>query len=317
MEDGPIQAVLLAAGRGKRLRPLSDLLPKPAMPVLDVPVATFALRGLADVFEHVVVNTNHLPDAVVARLAPVAGPVRLEEFREAPEAYGTAGTLRALLPRLRPPVVVSNSDRVLHFSARALLRHHQEAGAAVTVLVEQVEGGPDFLLRDGRVTAFVDRRAGIATPGGRYLGVAVLGEEALGLLPDRRPAGLGESVLAATARSCRMAAVVHNGYTLDVGTPRDYLSANLDLLNGRTGPPPGASEPGRVVPVEGGLAYLGPRAEAGEDALGPGTILLRGARVEPGCRLERVVVWPGERMPKGTRVQDGIWALGRFVPAPL
>ncbi|HYY45090.1 MAG TPA: sugar phosphate nucleotidyltransferase, partial [Actinomycetota bacterium] len=69
MEDGPIQAVLLAAGRGKRLRPLSDLLPKPAMPVLDVPVATFALRGLADVFEHVVVNTNHLPDAVVARLA--------------------------------------------------------------------------------------------------------------------------------------------------------------------------------------------------------------------------------------------------------
>jgi NDP-sugar pyrophosphorylase family protein len=64
------------------------------------------------------------------------------------------------------------------------------------------------------------------------------------------------------------------------------------------------------VEVEGGRAYVGPGASVLPDALGPEAIVLSGASVAEGARVERALVWPRERVPGGERVVDAIWALG-------
>ncbi|HEX2196194.1 MAG TPA: NDP-sugar synthase, partial [Actinomycetota bacterium] len=194
--------VLFAAGRGHRLRPLTDELAKPALPLLDVPLAAFGLRRLYEAAPAVVLNVRHLPDSVTAAATPyVPAGRRLHTLFEAPEAYGTAGTLVALRDRLAPRVLTWNSDLLTDLSPRTLVEAHAASGAPATIGVAEVPSGADFSLEGGRAVGFVDRRELRDAPGGVFIGAAVFDRTALESLPDTRPLGLGETLLASLARS--------------------------------------------------------------------------------------------------------------------
>ncbi|HEX2058841.1 MAG TPA: NDP-sugar synthase [Actinomycetota bacterium] len=308
--SSPPAAVLFAAGRGHRLRPLTDEVAKPALPLLDVPLAAFGLRRLYEAAPAVLLNVRHLPDSVTAAVAPYVPPERrLNTLFEAPEAYGTAGTLVALRDRLGPRVLTWNSDLLTDLTAGSLLGSHAASGAPATVAVAEVAAGADFVLEGGRAVGFVDRRRRAAASGGVFIGAAVFERTALEALPGTRPLGLGETLLASLASSGELAVHRHGGYWRDVGTPGTYLEASLDLLEGRGPEPPDRRWPGEVV--DG--SYVGPGAIV-EGELGPGAVVLAGARVAAGARVERAIVWPGEVVPAGAVVHDGIRFRGRTLP---
>lgn len=317
----PVAAVLFAAGRGHRLRPLTDEVAKPAVPVLDVPLAAFGLQRLYEAAPTVVLNVRHLPPSVTAAVAAyIPADGRLQTLHEAPEAYGTAGTLVALRYRLGPRVITWNSDLLTDLSAVDLLRAHEASGAPATIAVAEVETGADFVLEGGRAVGFVDRRRSAEAAGGVFIGAAVLERTALDSLPETRPLGLGETLLASLARSGELAVHRHGGYWRDVGTPASYVGASCDLLGGRGPEPPSTGRLGETHEQDGGWpgeitggAYVGPGASAAEGTLGPGAVLLAGSRVEAGARVERAVVWRAETVPAGTVVEDGIWFGGRVV----
>jgi mannose-1-phosphate guanylyltransferase len=329
-----VAAVLFAAGRGQRLRPLTDRVAKPALPLLDVPLAAFGLQRLFEAAPAVVSNVRHLPRSVTTALAPyVPAGHALDTLYESPEAYGTAGTLVALKDRLGPRVLTWNSDLLTDLSAVDLLASHEASGAPATIAVSEVRSGADFVLEGGRAVGFVDRRRGPDVPGGVFIGAAVFERVALDALPLARPLGLGETLLASLARAGELAVHRHDGYWRDVGTPADYLGASLDVLCGR-GPeppggswpgrivavdggrapqPPGGSWPGRIVAVDGGRAYVGPGATVA-GVVGSGAVVLAGATLSAGARAERAIVWPGELVPEGAVVTDCVWFGGRAVP---
>jgi mannose-1-phosphate guanylyltransferase len=308
-----MDAVLLCAGRGTRLRPLTDVLPKPVLPVLDVPLGAWPLAGLLRADLGVLVNLSHLGSLVPPALRPF-GP--FETLVEEPQAYGSGGTIAAVRADARCPLVTSNGDVLSDLDPEELLQAHRRSGADATVAVIDVEAGGDFELSGGRATSFIDRRDRPQVPGGRFTGMAVFEQPALALLPDRRPLGLAEHLLKALADSGRLAAHRHGGYYLDVGTFDGYLQASADVLAGRAPAAP-RGLPGDLVGPDGGRAYLGPGARAAGESLGPGAVVLAGARLEPAARVERAVVWPHEVVPAGTELADCVWAFGECHPKTL
>jgi mannose-1-phosphate guanylyltransferase len=301
----PISSLLLAAGRGTRLRPLTDRVAKPALPLLDIPLGAFGLAALLRDSPPVAVNVSHLPNTVARALRELLGEGGFELLIE-PEALGSGGTVGDLGGRVDKRLVTYNSDLLADLSVAAMIDAHKGAGAPAVVAVELVEGGADLEVEGGRVASFIDRRDHPGRGGARFLGAAVIERAALDLIPDKRPVGLAEALLRPLAERGELAVFVHDSYALDVGTPRAYLRASLDLVAGE-GPRPPVPWPGEIVEVQGGRAYVGPGAKAGAESLGPGAILLRGASTADGARVERTVVWPHERVPAGVHLLDTVF----------
>ena len=302
--------LLLAAGRGTRLRPLTDEVAKPALPVLDVPLGAWGLAALASHAMPITVNVSHLPETVTDALG--GRGARFDVLNEEPDPLGTGGTLRALRERAGERLVVWNADAIADVDLDELLRSHAGNGQLATLAVKPVASRADFTLSEERIERLIDRRHEDA-PGARFIGVAVYERQALDLLDERVPLGATEGLLVPLLERGELAAFVHDGYARDVGTLDRYLRVSLDLLEGLAPAPP-RDPPGELVRVAGGRAYVGPRCDVDATSLGPGAIVLAGASLRRAAGVTRSIVWPGERVPPGAELRDCVWFGDRAWP---
>jgi mannose-1-phosphate guanylyltransferase len=304
-----IGSILFSAGEGKRLRPLTNSVAKPAVPLLDVPLGAFGLASLIATASPVVVNASHRADSLEASLRS-ACPAGWRLFDEGAEGYGTAGTIAALADEVEDPLVVYNGDLLTDLDPTDVMTAHESSDAGITIAVREVGRAADVILDGDRVTDFVDRRRDTSARGGQYIGVAVIDPSIARAIPTHRPLGLGESVFSQVARDERMRVYRHDGYVLDVGTVDRFLKATNDCLYG-IAPPPPVPFPGRTIEIDDGMAYLGPGVVASKRSLGAGAVILQDAYVDAGAHILRSVVWPGELVPEGEVVRDAVWIGGR------
>lgn len=335
--DGVV-GMVLAAGLGTRLRPLTDLLPKPAVPVAGLPLLRYAFARLrAAGARRVVVNAHHLAadmERVAAGSAEAAG-VALSVSRE-PVIAGTGGALREARPLLAGAgaIVLWNGDILFDVDLAAVVAAHRESGALATMVLAPMPEGARYATVEVDRGMAVRRIAGLG-PGGEALvplhftGVHVLSPALLDQVPDQPFAcDVNRSVYTPLLAAGRVRAVVAGGYWNDLGTPERYLEANLDLLSGEAtvalpgaDPFTGAEErAGRVFVAAGGAVdpsarLVGPvLVSAGAVVLagasvGPGAVLGEGSRVGQGASVERAVVWPGTAVAAGERL-SGVIAAG-------
>jgi mannose-1-phosphate guanylyltransferase len=147
------QAFVLGAGLGTRLRPLTDDLPKPLIPIFQKPLITFALDHLCDLgVESFLINTHHLA-AQFDRLFPdgnYAGrPLALVHE---PDLLGTGGGIKNVEARLRDePFIVYSGDLLTDFDLAPLIEEHFRAGNDVTLALRKTNLGASVALQDGRV----------------------------------------------------------------------------------------------------------------------------------------------------------------------
>ena len=239
-----VAGVVLAAGAGTRLRPLTELRPKALCPVGGRPLLDLALDRLAPLVgtgpDRLAVNAHHHAAQVVAH---VGG--RATTSVEHPEALGTAGALGLLRPSLDGrAVVVTNADAYLPGGLPGLLDGWD--GERCRLLCHRVEGRGDF----GDL---------------RYVGACVLPWAAVERLGPE-PSGLYEVLW----RDAELDLVVTADPAVDCGTAADYLRANLHAGGGRSVVGEGAVVEGRIercVVWDG--AYVGPD-EALADAVRAG-----------------------------------------------
>lgn len=211
-----LAAVVLAAGRGKRLRPLTDLRPKPLCPVDNVALLDRNLAVALAMTPDVAVNAHHLAEQVVAHVGDRA------HLSVEPEAYGTAGAIGYLRPWLDGrPVLVLNGDAYRPEGVGALLDGWD--GERVRLLVVRDPGNGDF-------------------GDWRFAGASVHPWSAVRDLPAE-PAGLYEAVW----RHLEPELVPYDGVFVDCGTPRDYLAANMHASSGRSVVGEGAVVAGELV----------------------------------------------------------------------
>ena len=231
-------ALILTAGLGTRLRPLTDLRAKAAVPVNGEPLACRAARWLARLgFTNQVFNLHHHPASVTAVLGDGASlGVRIRYSWENP-VLGSAGGPRHALPLLTDGGAMSflivNGDTLTDVDVDALLERHVRAGARVTMALipnpAPAKYGGVTVDTDGFVTGFT--RRGSASPSYHFIGVQVVEAAAFADLPDRVPyesvGALYPLLIEQDHRS--VAAFVSDAAFSDIGTPSDYLHTSLEL----------------------------------------------------------------------------------------
>lgn len=232
--------VVLAAGAGQRLWPLTRTCPKALCPVDNVPLVDRALDRVEPYVDAVAVNVHHGRDQLVEHLtARPAG--RVPHLAVEPVALGTAGALGALRDWIDcRSVLVHNADAYLTEPLDRLLDGW--GGARCRLLVVRAGRSADF----GTL---------------RYVGAALLPWTVVAGLPDR-PAGLYETAWRAAERAGDLEFVETSGTAIDCGTPADYLRANLHASGGRSVIGPGAVVAGelvRSVVWPGGVVRAGER----------------------------------------------------------
>lgn len=227
-------ALVLAAGLGTRLRPLTLTRAKPAMPIGGEPLVRRIVRWLAR--EHVtevVVNLHYLPETITRILGDGSDlPVRVRYSWEQPQILGSAGGPRRALSIIgASSFFIVNGDTLTDLRLGPMAAAHMSSRALVTIAVipnrEPERYGGARLDADGRVTGFVPRGAEAA---GSYhvIGVQAAEAEAFAGLKDGEPVnsvrGLYERLIAAEPGSIR--GYICDAQFWDIGTPEDYEATN-------------------------------------------------------------------------------------------
>ncbi len=299
---------VLAAGLGTRLRPLTDLCPKPLVPVCGVPLLEYALDALAELgIADIGVNLFHLADQIPTALAH-----RTERLRLVTETTlaGTGGGLRgiaAVLPRAT--VVCCNGDALFDFDLSAALEHHRRTGAMATLVLRRPRPEEPFgrvavdgkgqLQRIAEVRGLDPDRDDLTY--GVYTGVQIVEPELVDALP---PVGECDVLRTAYARrlleGARITAhfVPDDALWVDVGTPERLLAAQRAVL--------GLKSHARLPPQVDPGVFVAPDAQLGHGVRLEGPcVVLAGARIGDGAHLgANVVVERGAGVAAGAWVED-------------
>ena len=288
MPDAPLPpAIVLTAGFGKRLAPLTLVRAKPAVPVAGVPLVLRLLRWLADQgVQSVVLNLHHLPDTItrVVGHGEDAG-VRVRYSWER-TILGSAGGPRLALSLLGHRFFIINGDTLTDLALADLQRTHDQSGAEVTLATA---AHPDAS-RYGGVTVndagFAVRFCPAGTPCSHFVGVQLVESSVFQRLAEGTPAatvgGVYDELLADGPG--RIATHHVTGRFHDVGTPADYLAASLEMAR-----------------HEGdGTLPLGNRSHVHPTAVVTRTVVWDDVEIEEHCRLTDCIVADGVQLPART-----------------
>lgn len=223
-----MKAMILAAGRGERMRPLTDALPKPLLPVGGRPIIEWTIERLArSGFAEIVVNHAHLGQLIEAALGDGARfgvSIRYSAEREALETAG--GIARALALLGSDPFVVVNGDIFCDFDFAALRSRELGGSLAHLVLVVNPAHHPlgDFALREGRV-------ADAGDPRWTFAGIGLYRPELFGPVRPGDKAQLAPLLRAAMARGL-VSGEIHSGRWSDLGTPERLEAIDRECRGG-------------------------------------------------------------------------------------
>lgn len=324
-----MKGFVLAAGFGSRLRPLTDVVPKPLLRVGQTPLIGYALRLLAhhDIRE-VIVNTHHLDE----RLREEVGDGSEFEvdivYSHEPEILGTGGAIKKMQAALDETFVLLNSDVLIGLDlADVIASHHRSGGIATMVLREDADhpaSGAIEIDKDDCVRRILgDGDASANLQPMMFTGCHVIEPRFLEYLPPEVESCIvryGYRKALANAESIN--AYRHDGLWLDAGTPEQFLEANRWFLNGRLNLPSlgvGLSaRPADGLEIDASASVhaganlvppvsVGPKAKIADGAqIGPDVVVQSRATVGSNARLERCVVFPEAAVEDGSTWSDAI-----------
>jgi NDP-sugar pyrophosphorylase family protein len=301
------RAFVLAAGLGTRLRPLTDQLPKPLIPVGRKPLITFAFDHLiaeAGV-EEFIVNTHHLPEAFAAAFPKREYRGRPLHFRHEPVLLETGGGIRNIADLTQgEPFLVYNGDILTDLPIAPLIEAHRAAGNEVTLALRSLDG-PKHMAFDAGTGRILDirNRLGSGAPAAYGFGCVYLVEPAF---LERIVPGLPVSVIPAFLEMIREGArlggvVADEGMWRDLGTREEYLRVHRDLHG------PAGGFPRYGAPEPAWRDWIDPTAVIAPDARVSGASAVgAGARIGAGAALDDTIVWPGGEIASSSVLKNCI-----------
>jgi mannose-1-phosphate guanylyltransferase len=272
-------AVILVGGEGTRLRPLTEWLPKPMLPIANRPFLEHQIEHLRrHGVTRVILSCGYRPDPMRDHFGDSL------EYAVEPEPLGTGGAIGFAAAGIGETFVVCNGDVLTDLDLTALLAVHRARGARATIALHRVADPTRYgLVRtdaEGAVTAFVEKPgADEADVDTINAGTYVLEPEVLGLIEPGRMVSVEREVFPRLIGS-GLWAKLDAGRWRDIGTPESYLAANIERM-----PAGGLIDPTAVVDAA---------ADVADSVIGAGV------RVRAGARVRWCVVLPGAVVRSGS-----------------
>lgn len=221
-----MRAVILAGGRGTRLRPYTVVLPKPLMPIGDYPILEVVIRQLAhDGFDHITMAVNHQAELIRAFFGDGSKWNLRIDYSLEEKPLGTIGPLR-LIPDLPSHFLVMNGDVLTDIDFGEFHRAHADANRLFTISSYEREQNVDFGVlvsaEDGTLRDFKEKPTSTFEVS---MGVYMVSREILPLIPIGQSYGFDDLMhdLLRANRSVHVSRF--GGYWLDIGRPDDYMKA--------------------------------------------------------------------------------------------
>lgn len=224
-----MRAVILAGGKGTRLRPFTTSFPKPLLPVGEMPILEIVMHQLRGAgVNHVTVAVGHLAALIMSYFGDGSNFGLDIDYSIEPEPLGTAGPLR-LVRDLSEPFLVLNGDLLTDLDFVAMVDFHRAKAALATVGVYrrkvQIDLGVVELSEESAILRYIEK------PTHEFLvsmGVYVFDPEVLRDIPELGRFDLPDLVAALVQRGPTVLGYQHAGYWLDIGRPDDYQRAQDD-----------------------------------------------------------------------------------------
>jgi NDP-sugar pyrophosphorylase family protein len=298
--------MVLAAGLGQRLRPLTQVRAKPVLPLLNRPLLHWTLQSLArQGVDEVVVNVHHLPATVKKALGDGRTLGLTIRYSPEMEILGTGGGLKHARRWLgEGPLLVVNGDVLFDFDVRALVRDHVGSHAQATLAVR---ANPDPTHYSG---LSVERSwiTGIVQPPApprslMFTGVHVVETSLLDRLPDGPSDSVRDLYVPLILEGGSVRAFRTKGTWYDFGDPSLYLESQMSLLQSGFR----SFRPRRRLVDPKALVAKG--ASVVDSVVGPGCV------IEAGARVARSVLWENVRVAQGAWIEGSIVATGARIAA--
>ena len=324
-----MKAILLAGGKGTRLRPLTVHTPKPIVPILNRPFLYYQIDLLRQVpeIDEVILSLNYQPRRIEEIVGEGEGlGLRLRYVVE-PMPLGTGGAIRYAGDQLTQSVVVFNGDVLTQVDLGAVLRLHRERKAKATIVLTPVDNPRAYGLVEtdgsGNVQRFLEK------PGEDEItcntinaGIYVLEPDTFERIPKDTAWSIERSFFPSLIeRGDVFVAYIYDGYWIDIGSPAKYLQVHRDIMDGRYQAPPFTGGPP-------GMAWVSPHAKVDEgvEIHGPcfvddGAVLKTGSRILPysvigrqthvdeAAVIDGAIIWPNGWIGREAVVRGSI--LGR------
>ncbi len=321
-----MKAMILAAGVGSRLDPLTRTTPKPMVPVLGLPVIEHIIHLLAKHgFTDIVCNTHYLADQIESYFAAKTDLGARVSFNREEKLLGTAGGLKRVQDQTsffdtNEPFLVVGGDDLCSVDLSAMLAQHREKGALATIALTEVEDPSQFgvvvLGENERIERFVEKpKPGTAPSNLANMGVYLFSPEILGFIPSGEFYDFGKQVFPQIQEAgAPFFGFKSKEYWRDVGNLREYRDVQSDFFSGAARLQTGLKDRGdgvwlgdqvQIAPdakVEAPCA-IGNGSQIGTDAhIFAGSVLGQHVVVGAGASIEQSILWDGAQVGDGARL---------------
>jgi mannose-1-phosphate guanylyltransferase len=309
-----LKALVLAGGFGTRLRPLSCTRPKMLFPVANEPLIDFTLKNLSKGgVETVVLAVYYMAETLVRYLGPAKYDMGILYSREQ-RPMGTGGPVQQAKDMLdeNTPFLMMNGDILTDIDYQKLINFHNEKGGLATIALVQVPDpsryGAVELDRENRITRFVEKpEPGRAPSNLINAGIYVLDPKVRDYIPEGRKVSIEHEVFPRLAEEKKLFGYEAHSFWMDIGLPKDYLSANAELLKRKAGIINATSakidSSAKIVEP----TYIGANVTIEADSLiGPNTSISQDVQIGKGCKIENTILFQGAVIEDYTSIKNAI-----------
>ncbi|MCC2639992.1 MAG: putative Nucleotidyl transferase [Nitrospira sp.] len=235
-----MKAMILAAGFGTRLRPLTDVTPKPLLPVAGTPMIIWNLLLLKrHGFQEVIINLHHLGAMIRQALGDGSGLGMQITYSHEPLILGTGGGIKQVEAYFQgEPVLILNGDTLFELDLGAVIDFHRSQKAAATLVLRQDPEAAHWGLVEvtdwGEVIRITGRGRAVATPTSprMFAGIHILHPRLLHALTAGKESSIVDAYVRGIQEGERIMGYDFDGYWTDVGTPERYAQVERDAAAG-------------------------------------------------------------------------------------